>query len=138
MNKYLLATIAILSIILVSGCVSSETEASDENYWPSYDFVELTLENSSVSLSLNQSSCIINGTTEVNNVTINCPSLNISNIAVNVTNGSFSYEVENIPETNIDFNNYTAENAGILENKFKFYHDIINIYFKLGYNLFSF
>jgi hypothetical protein len=114
MNKYILGSLIILCVILVSGCVSSESEEhnSDQDNIV-FNFTDLYLDEYSVDLLSNQTQVVINGTTEAEYVTINCPSLNISNVRVNVTNGSFKYEIKDIPRTNIKINEkYTAEEAG--------------------------
>jgi len=121
MNKYFLGLIIILCVVFVSGCIgedsdSSSSDTNSDDYNSSYDnltWVNLTLDEKTINLSPNQTECVISGTTDGENVTINCDSLNVSNVTVNVINGSFSYKVKNIPKTKLNvFENYTAEDAG--------------------------
>ena len=121
MKKYLLGIAIIMSVIFISGCVSSDlnedNNIDNNNYTEFYDsdfkIVKLSLNEDLITLSSNQTQYTINGTSDAEYVTINCPALNISNLKVNVTNGSFSYEIKNIPKFSLDiYEKYEAKDAG--------------------------
>jgi len=121
MNKYFLGIAIILAVIFVSGCISADSNSVSQNsnsnsnndYSANYEIVELSLDRNPITLSLNETECIVNGTTEAENITINCPDLNISNLTVDVKNGTFYYELKDIPKSKIDiYKNYTSKDAG--------------------------
>ncbi|MCL2687577.1 MAG: hypothetical protein FWE58_03485 [Methanobrevibacter sp.] len=120
MNKHILGILVIICVIFVSGCVSPDSDSSvsssynvNQDQTPSAQFVELNLDKNPISISLNDTECVINGTTDGDIVTIDCPTLNISNVTVNPVDGFFSYKVKNIPQNGGDvYKNYTAKDAG--------------------------
>ena len=116
MAKYLILTISILSIIIVSATVFLDSEENSVYAIVPYTLVDLNLNNNSVTLSSEENSCVISGTTDAEYVTLNCPDLNIRNLKVNVENGIFSYEIKNIPILanalkNIEKLNYSEKDA---------------------------
>ena len=115
MNKYFLAVAIILSVIFVSGCVSSDS-SSDSNqyndYFSDYKFVELSFDRNPIILSSNETEFTVNGTTEAENIIINSEDFNISNLTIDVVNNTFSYNLKNIPKSNINiYENYTYREA---------------------------
>jgi len=120
MNKYILGIVVIICVVFVSGCVSSDSDSSVSSSYdvtpdqtPSAQYVELNLDKNPLMISLNDTECVINGTTDGYSVTIDCPTLNISNVTVHPVNGSFSYKIKNIPKASGDiYKDYTAKDAG--------------------------
>jgi len=115
-SRYLILTTTILSIIMVSGLISSISEESGVYALSPYTPVDLHLNNNFVTLSSSQNSCVISGTTNAEYVIINCDDLNIINLKVNVKNDSFSYEIKDIPIPSnvlksIEKLNYTEKDA---------------------------